>query len=148
MAQATREDKVKMTPTATNSFFVEAYRPAVEFVRQASGGVTNLLYRGINAPKMELPDFTPARLAEYTGDYWSEELRTAVRVDVHEGNLSVCQRSGSWANLVPGGDDWFDTEGGGFSVKFVRDPASQVTEARLFGDRVRNIRYARVSGLH
>ena len=145
IAQANREDKVKMTPTGTNTFFVEAYKRPVEFVRQPSGSVTNLLYRGINAPKINMPELTPKRLAEYVGDYWSQELRMMVRVEVHDGRLAVCQRSGLWANLVPGGEELFDIESGGFSVKFVRGPASEVIEAKVSGDRVRNIRYVRVA---
>jgi len=145
IAQTTREGKVKMTPTSTNIFFVEAYNQPIEFVRQPSGSVTNLLYRGINAPKIKMPELTPKRLGEYVGDYWSEELRMIVRVEVHDGKLAVCQRSGIWTNLMPSVDEWFDTEGGGFSVKFVRDPASKVIEAKVSGDRVRNVRYVRVT---
>jgi CubicO group peptidase (beta-lactamase class C family) len=145
MAQASREDKFKMTPTATNTFFVEAYGQAVKFVRQPSGVVTNLIYRGINAPKVHVPELTPARLAEYVGDYWSEELQVMARVEVHDGKLATCHRSGLWVHLLPGGGEHFDTGGGGFSVEFTRGPASGVTEAKVSGGRVRNIRYTRVT---
>jgi hypothetical protein len=84
MAQATREDKFKMTPISVSSFFVEAYGAAVEFVRENSGTVTHLLYRGINAPKLNPPESTPASLAAYVGDYWSEELRVAGRLEIHD----------------------------------------------------------------
>src|SRR6185369_5958600 len=81
MTQATHEDRFKMTPTGTNTFLVEAYNnQEVEFVRQESGVVRNLLYRGINAPKLDLPEMTSARLAAYVGDYWSEELGVASRI--------------------------------------------------------------------
>jgi len=145
LAQATREDKFKMTPTATNTFFVEAYGQAVEFVRQPSGTVTNLLYRGIHAPKLQLPELTPPRLAEYAGDYWSEELQTMVRIEVHDGRLATCQRSGTWVYLLPVGGEHFDTDGAGFSVEFARGPASTMQELKVSGGRVRNIRYTRVT---
>jgi hypothetical protein len=145
MTQATHEDKFRMTPTATNIFFVEAYRQAVEFVRQPSGAVTNLLYRGINAPKLNLPEATPARLAEYAGDYWSDELQVAIRIEVHDGKLATRQRSGNWIDLLPTGPDRFDTDRGGFAVEFTRGPASEVTQAKVSGTRVRHLRFTHVT---
>jgi hypothetical protein len=145
MTQATHEDKCPMTPAATNTFFVEAYGQAVEFVRQPSGSVTNLLYRGINAPKLHLPELGPARLAEYAGDYWSEELQAMTRIEVHDGKLATRQRSGNWIELLPTGADHFDTDSGGFAVEFTRGQASEVTEAKVSGYRVRNMRYTRVT---
>ena len=49
------------------------------FVRQSFGAVTNLLYRGINAPTLTESEFTPARLAACAGDYWNEEPRVITR---------------------------------------------------------------------
>jgi CubicO group peptidase (beta-lactamase class C family) len=145
MTQATREDKFKMTPTGTNTFFVEAYGQAVEFVRQPSGTVTNLLYRGINAPRLIVPESTPAYLAAYVGDYWSEELRIAYRLEIHEGKLAVKQRSGEWIHFLPTETDHFDAEGGAMSLEFTRNPPSEVAEAKFSGGRVRHIRYTRVT---
>jgi hypothetical protein len=144
MAQASREDKFKMTQTGANTFFVEAYGQPVEFVRQPSGAVTNLIYRGNSAPKITLTELTPARLAEYVGDYWSEELRVMARIEVHDGNLATQHRSGLWIPLVPGGNEVFDIQGGGFSVEFTRGRAADIIEAKVSGGRVRNIRYTRV----
>jgi CubicO group peptidase (beta-lactamase class C family) len=145
MTQATREDKFKMTPTGTNTFYVEAYHQPVEFVRQPSGDVTNILYRGIKAPKVIVPKFTPEQLGAYVGDYWSEELRIAARVEMHDGKLAVRERSGNWVHFMPGGGERFDTEGGGPSVEFTRGSGSEITEAKVSGGRVRNIRYSRVT---
>ena len=143
--QPTREDKFKMTPISDRSFFVEAYGAAIEFVRENSGSVTHLLYRGINAPKLNPPEFTPDRLAAYVGDYWSEELRVAGRLEIHEGKLANQQRSGTWIDFLPTGDDRFDAESGEMAIEFTRNPASEVTEVKVSGGRVRNIRYTRVT---
>jgi hypothetical protein len=135
-----------MTPTGTNTFSVEAYsNQEVEFVRQESGVVTNLLYRGINAPKLDLPEMTSARLAAYTGDYWSEELRVACRMEIHNGQLATRHRSGVWLHFLPTGLDRFDADFGGWALQFTRNAASQVTEAKISGGRVRNIRYTRTT---
>ena len=145
MAQATREDKFPMTPVSDTTFFVKAYGQPVAFVRQSSGAVTNLLYRGINAPKLVLPESTPARLAAYVGDYWSEELRVVTRLEIHDGQLAVCLRSGRWIHLLPTGGDTFDAEVGRIALQFTRNPAAEVTEVKVSGSRVRNLRHTRVA---
>ena len=79
----------------------------MEFVRENSGAVTNLLYRGINAPKLNLPnDSCPPR--GLCRRYWSEELRVAGRMEIHDGKLAIRQRSGSWIHFLPTGADRFD----------------------------------------
>jgi CubicO group peptidase (beta-lactamase class C family) len=146
MTQATHEDKFKMTPTGTNTFLVEAYNnQEVAFVRQESGVVTNLLYRGINAPRLDLPEMTSARLAAYVGDYWSEELRVASQIEIHDGQLAIRHRSGAWLHFLPTGPDRFDADFGGWALQFTRNATSRVTEARISGGRVRNIRYTRTT---
>jgi len=145
MTQATHEDKFKMTPTSDRKFFVAAYHQPVEFVRQESGAVTNLLYRGIKAPKLSLPELTPARLADYAGDYWSDELQVMTRMEVHDGKLATRLRTGNWIELLPTGADRFDTDGAGFAIEFTRGPASGITEVRVSGGRVRHLRFTRVN---
>jgi CubicO group peptidase (beta-lactamase class C family) len=145
MTQATHEDKFKMTPISTNSFFVDAYSQAVEFVRQKSGAVTNLLYRGISAPKLDLREMTPDRLGAYVGNYWSEELRVVRRMEIHEGQLATRQGSGEWLDFLPTGPDRFDANSGGWAIQFTRNKSSEVTEAKISGGRVRNIRFTRTS---
>ncbi|MGO8930084.1 MAG: serine hydrolase domain-containing protein [Limisphaerales bacterium] len=145
MTQATHEDKFRMTPVSDTNFFVEAYGAPVAFVRESSGAVTNLLYRGIKAPKLTVPQSTPARLAAYVGDYWSEELRFVTRLEIHDGSLAVCLRSGRWIHLLPTGADSFDAEYGGIALQFRRDAGGEVKEVKLSGSRVRNLRHTRVA---
>ena len=147
MAQATHENKFKMTPVSDTNFFVEAYGAAVAFVRDDSGAVTNLLYRGINAPKLSPADTAPppARLAEYVGDYWSEELRIANRLEVHDGKLAFHDRSGRWLPFLPIDKDRFDAEYGRITLEFARNPAGEVTGALVSAGRVRHLRFARAT---
>jgi CubicO group peptidase (beta-lactamase class C family) len=144
MAQATHEEKFRMTPVSDTNFFVEAYGAPVAFVRESSGTVTNLLYRGIKAPKLTVPESTPDRLAAYVGDYWSDELRVVARLELHDGSLAVCLRSGRWIRLLPTGADCFDAEYGGIALQFTRNAAAEVTEVKVSGSRVRNLRHTRV----
>jgi CubicO group peptidase (beta-lactamase class C family) len=145
MAQATREDKFPMTPVSDTNFFVEAYGQAVAFVRNSSGEVTNILYRGINAPRLNPPESTPTRLAAFVGDYWSEELRKANRLEIHDGKLAYHDHEGTWLHFLPFSADHFDAEAGRISLEFTRNPAGEVTGVKLSGSRIRHLRYTRVT---
>jgi hypothetical protein len=145
MTQATHEEKFPMTPVSDTNFFVEAYGTPVAFVRESSGAVANLLYRGIKAPKLTVPESTPARLASYVGDYWSEELRVVTRLEIHDGSLALCLRSGRWIRLLPTGADRFDADYGGIALQFTRNAGGEVKEVKLSGSRVRNLRHTRVA---
>jgi CubicO group peptidase (beta-lactamase class C family) len=144
IAQATNEDKFRMRAVSDTTFFVDGYGAAVEFVPESSGAVTHLLYRGINAPKLSLPELTPDRLANYAGDYWSEELQILGRVEIHDGKLALHDRSGAWIFFLPTGANRFDADRGGFSFQFDWDSNAKPTEVKVSGGRVRNLRYKRV----
>jgi CubicO group peptidase (beta-lactamase class C family) len=143
IAQATREGKVKMAPISATKFFVESYGSSIDFVSDGSNAVKHLLYRGIRAPKLSVPKFSPGRLQDYAGDYWSEELRVAYRVEIRDGSLGVRQRSGTWVRFMPIGEDRFDAEQGGAALEFTRNSASQITELKVSGGRIRNVRFVR-----
>jgi len=143
IAQATREEKFKMTPTSGTTFFVQGYGSSVEFVSEKSGPATHLLYRGIRAPRLSPPKFTPEQLREYVGDYWSEEVRVAYRIELRDGGLGVRQRSGAWVRLLPTGMDRFDTDQGGGALGFTRNDTGEITELKVSGGRIRNVRFVR-----
>jgi hypothetical protein len=117
----------------------------VAFVRNSSGEVTNILYRGINAPRLNPPESTPTRLAAFVGDYWSEELRKANRLEIHDGKLAYHDHEGTWLHFLPFSADHFDAEAGRISLEFTRNPAGEVTGVKLSGSRIRHLRYTRVT---
>jgi CubicO group peptidase (beta-lactamase class C family) len=143
IAQATREGKFTMTPLATAKFFVEGYGSSIEFVSDGSNSVNHLLYRGIRAPKLNLPKFSSEQLGEYVGDYWSEELGVAYRIEKRDGSLAVRQRSGAWVSFLPTGMDRFDANQGQAALEFTRNSASRIIELKVSGGRIRNVRFAR-----
>jgi CubicO group peptidase (beta-lactamase class C family) len=143
VAQATREEKFEMKPVSDTTFFVPGYGAAVEFVREKNGPATHLLYRGIRAPRIKVPKLSPPGLQAYIGDYWSEELRVAYRIELHDSQLGVRDRAGKWFPLLPTGPDRFDVDQQGAAVKFSRNQASEVTELKFSGGRVRNVRFTK-----
>ncbi len=147
MAQATREPKFAMTALSSNRFLVKAYGSDVEFVSTNSDRVTHLMYRGIHAPKLRIPPCNPDLFRAYAGDFWSEELRVAYRLEVHEGDLGTRHRSGTWVRLLPTDTDAFDTDPGGLSIVFTRDSKGEISELKVSAGRMRNIRFRRVADL-
>jgi CubicO group peptidase (beta-lactamase class C family) len=143
VAQATREEKFEMKAVSNTTFFVPGYGAAVEFVREKTGPATHLLYRGIRAPRIEVPKSSPEGLQAYIGDYWSEELRVAYRIEVQDGQLGVRDRAGKWFQLLPTGPDRFDVDQQGASATFSRNRASEVTELKVSRGRIRNVRFTK-----
>ena len=142
-AQATREPKFEMKAVSDSTFFVPAFGASVEFVREKSGPAKQLIYKGIRAPRLELPKLNESALQIYVGDYWSEELRVAYRVELREGELGVRDRSGEWFRLLPTGADRFDVDQQRVSVEFARNGGGEITELKVSGGRIRNIRFVR-----
>ena len=144
MVQATGEVKCKMTPASERSFFVEAYGQPIEFVRDASGDVTHLVYRGTQAPRLKLPPITPEYLGAFVGDYWSEEFRVVYRVEMREGCLQVWHPAAGWTKLLPYGTNRFDGPFG-IAMTFAKDAASRVYGFSCDSYRSHRIRFARIS---
>lgn len=143
VTQATREAPARMTPMGPRTFHVDAYRQGMEFVRDGgSGRVTHLQYRGIRAPKLETAGTGAEWLEDYTGDFWSEELLTSHRVEMHDGGLRCWQGPYRSTRLRPVAKDHFET-GNGMSVEFRRDGSGRPVEMRYSAGRVLDVRFVR-----
>ncbi|HKP74825.1 MAG TPA: serine hydrolase [Longimicrobiaceae bacterium] len=144
-AQATHEDRFPMVPRCGSTFRVPAYDNSdVEFISDATGRVTRLEYRGIDAPKLvESPAPAPASLSQYAGEYVSAELGTGYRVVVANGGLELRHaRYGAipltwlWRDEF-GSATWFLK-----SVTFERSASGRVTGFVVNGsERARDMRF-------
>jgi CubicO group peptidase (beta-lactamase class C family) len=141
-AQASHEEKYEMKQTGENKFFVEAYHSAVEFNVDPSGKVPSLLYHGKVSPRIDTQVLSPGRLARFTGDYWSEELRQDQRVTLDAGRLAMPFRIGT-VHLIPIGHNQFDADEGRFTVQFTEGQDGAISELKLSMGRVRNLRYTK-----
>ena len=142
--RATREAAFPARPLSDTEFQVDAYGASIRFVRDASGAVNELIYRGIHAPRLD-PEVTPAdTLVPLAGTYWSPELRTVVTLETHEGRLRTWHPMIGWVDLHPLGTDRFGARQAG-TIQFTRDAESRVSGLKLSGSRVRNLRFERVN---
>jgi dipeptidyl aminopeptidase/acylaminoacyl peptidase/CubicO group peptidase (beta-lactamase class C family) len=82
------------------------------------------------------------QLAEYVGDYTSEELQATYKVVLEEGRLYARYRSAPPNPLRPGLRDMFWV--GAITLLFTRDDVGRVSGFTLDAGRVRHIHFARV----
>ncbi len=145
MIQAGGATKSRLLPVSDAVFIDEDHGAKVQFVRDSSNSVTHLFYRDVRVPRLHLPEASLDRLLAYVGDYWSDELRVAYRLEMLNGELGTRHRSGAWVRFLPIEPDRFDTDLGNLSIVFTCNAAAEVTELKVSGARTRNIRFSRVS---
>ena len=96
---------------------------------------------GESAESVKSEPLSPEQLAEFEGDYYTEELDTTYTIRVH-GDQLVAQHirhddiSLTYADGHFRGDVWFFP-----AIHFVRDDTGCVTGFRLTGNRVRNLHF-------
>lgn len=85
---------------------------------------------------------TPARLAEYAGDYRSEEVDATHTWKVEKGQLAVYVNHRRQGVLEPSYKDGFTR--GGNVIDMTRDASGRITGFVLEAGRVRHLRFSRV----
>jgi len=91
---------------------------------------------------------TPAQLAEYVGEYYSDELQVTYKVVLEKGKLYLRKGYGRVGNnfrskdfLLPTITDQFN--GGSISLHFIRNSRNQIAEYTLSVGRVKDLHYVR-----
>jgi CubicO group peptidase (beta-lactamase class C family) len=82
------------------------------------------------------------QLAEYVGEYASEELRVTYQIVLEDGNLFVRHRSAPKDPLKPGFSDMFWVDR--ITLLFTRDDRARVSGFTVNTGRVRQVRFVRV----
>ena len=85
---------------------------------------------------------TPAQLAEFAGNYFSEELDVTHSVTIRDGKLRIRNRSLPETVWNPIYADAFML-GNGTLVRFIRDPAGKVDGLEVFTGRMRHVRFVK-----
>ena len=86
---------------------------------------------------------TPAQLAGYAGDYYSDELQVTYRVVLENGKLFVKYRQVINGELTPTAQDMFKLYGV-VSIQFIRDNRDQISGFVPQNGGARNIRFAKM----
>jgi len=91
------------------------------------------------------PVLTPAQLAEYVGDYYSDELQALYRIAMEDGKLFLRLANKdtelSKKPLQPSLRDAFSVRC--LSLNFVRDGQDKISHFTVNAGRVKNIKFLR-----
>lgn len=115
------------------------------------------LFLGVEADPIEVPDgeYEPApaagppdaRLQEFAGLYYSDELRTAYEIDSSGSALTARHAVNGSIRLLPSDKDAFGTDRWYMpGVTFVRDKGNRVSGLLVTSEGARNILFRRVAG--
>jgi CubicO group peptidase (beta-lactamase class C family) len=147
-ARAPGEPRIELVPESETRFFVPARDSYVSFERDEAGEVNRFIAtqgdEELEARRIE--PFAPdeSGLAEYTGEYYSEELGTTYRLVVRDGALVATHIRHDPITLRPAtpdafnGDTWFFGQ-----VHFERNAGGSITGFRVTSGRVRNLLFIR-----
>jgi len=93
---------------------------------------------------VEVAKPTPAQLAEYAGNYYSEELDTRYTVILKDDRLVIRRRKFEDTSLTPTFTDAFSNSDFG-RLRFIRDSAKRVSGFELNAGRVRHLQFSKES---
>ncbi len=149
-AQATGQPEVTLTPISSTEFKVEGVEAKIEFIPNESEKIKLLkLHQGgqiMEAPRVKEFDKSRVNLADFSGEFYSEELSTTYKFDVVGDSLIAKHSRLSDFNLNPIKKDVFSGEAWFFSqVEFVRDPKNLITGCKVSNGRVRNLYFKKVN---
>lgn len=146
MGEAMGETKFELFPESETNFFLKIVDAQVVFQKDEQGQVnTFTLFQGgeeMVGEKIKPPSLKAEELAEYEGNYFSEEVGTTYSIVVKDSNLVAKHRRHEDIPLSASdvdqfvGEKWFFT-----NVQFIRDKENTVKGIKLSGGRVKNLRF-------
>lgn len=146
MAQVMEQLKRKLLFESEDRFSIAGVGVQVSFQRDETGQVTQLTIhqssRDMVAKRVEPLSLTPEQLAEFMGDYYSDELGTTYTMTVKDDRLVVRHRRHDDVPLTPiVADQFASTKWPLGNIHFMRDENEGVTGFKLSSERIRNLRF-------
>jgi CubicO group peptidase (beta-lactamase class C family) len=147
MLQGVTGTGIELKPVSDSRFRPTGQPVEIRFEPQAAGGM-----RWIDMPdsgakpvvyeRAEEFKPTPAQLADYAGQYQSDEIEPVYRMTIQDSKLVLVRLKSRPAPLDPAIKDLFTNPGGNF--RFTRDAQGKVTGFILNRGRVLNFRFKKV----
>jgi hypothetical protein len=137
-----------LIPLSEKRFQISAFDGEVMF-ESPSEGLRRIAITSPGRSKVILDALAPAtpsaeRLAEYAGDYYSEEIDSVYKLTVLDGKLTMKRKKYRPVEMTPVAKDVFTAAGSG-SIRFTRDKRNRVTGLVLSRGRIKNFRFDRLS---
>jgi hypothetical protein len=147
MMQASRDEKRQAVPLSETEFFVKEMNAHLRFDRTEGGPAARVLvsYGGPETPaeRIERVELGPEQMAEYAGDYYSEELGAIYSVAARDGQLILRHRRGEPV-LEATAPDEFGT--GLATITFTRGRGKHINGMVADTGRVRKLRFVKAPG--
>lgn len=89
-------------------------------------------------------DADPARLPDFAGNYYSEEIDSTYTVAVKEGKLVLRRKKAAEVAMTPAFRDAFSTLSILGTIRFTRDAQNRVDGFRLSAGRIRNFKFVKL----
>jgi CubicO group peptidase (beta-lactamase class C family) len=145
--QASRDEKRQAVPASETEFFVKEMNAHLRFDRTEGGPAARVLvsYGGSETPaeRIERVELGPEQMAEYAGDYYSEELGTVYSVAARDSQLILRHRRGEPV-LEPTGPDEFGS--GLATITFTRGRGKRINGLVADTGRIRKLRFVKAPG--
>jgi CubicO group peptidase (beta-lactamase class C family) len=140
----------ELTPLSSNRFRIAERSAEVEFETTGDGAVRRMLikFEG-NKPMifdaMPPADKTPAKLAEFAGNYYSDEIDATYRIALKDDKLVLTRKKAPAVTLQPSFRDAFSTLSILGTVRFTRDGEGRVNGFRISAGRIRGFNFVKRS---
>ena len=148
-AQATGQPEVALRPISQTEFAVVGVDAKLEFIPDGQEKVSLVkLHQGgqiMDAPRLKPFDKEAVVLADFEGEYFSEELATSYRFKIVDGKLMAQHSRHSDFELSPvkadtfTGNVWFFGQ-----LTFVRDQDKKITGCKVSNGRVRDLSFEKM----
>jgi len=149
LAQATGQSQVALQPLSDTTFIVIEADAQLTFHRDDSGAVAEITLeqgdQSFGGRRVDAVVLTAESLAEYEGEYYSEELGTSYTIVARDSGLVAEHMRHDSITLSPAARDnfagsvWFFGQ-----AKFERNEAGAITGMRVSSGRVRNLLFAKI----
>ncbi len=140
-------NNVELIPLSEKRFQIAGFDGEAAF-EPATNGAWRVVLTSPGRKPVTYAALAPAtpnaeQLAEYAGDYYSEEIDSIYKLAVQDGKLALKRKKYGPADLTPVAKDVFTVAGSG-SVRFTRDNQNRVSGLILGRGRIKNFRFDRL----
>lgn len=146
MVQTTRDEKRQAVPTSETAFFIKEINARLTFDRPEDGKarrvVTCFGEHETPAERIERVELSAEQMAEYAGDYYSEELGAVYSVSLRDGQLVLRHRR--WEPVLqPTVADEFSSDLA--TITFTRGRGKRINGLVVDTGRIRKLRFVKAA---
>ena len=134
---------IELSPLSETTFDMRGVNAKLFFTRDALGKAMNIFFhrRGEEVPgkRIEALDLTPNQMAEYTGNYYSDELNVTYKIVMNGSKLFIHIKRQPRIEIILHEKDTFCSDI--FNGEFERDEKGMIIGFSLDTVRIKNLKF-------